>query len=124
MYFKAPKHKVEVLDKEQLPITKTKLTNDQGVVTLETSCDVSSSESDIEIEPLPSVAVKKIEPLPSVALKKRVHEEIGKIFGFVLLVYLNALESNFLNYFCFLFYLDIGNDSEEETVMLITSDLT
>lgn len=77
MYFKAPHHKAEVSKKEPSAITKTKLVNDQGVVTLETSCDTSSSESEMEVEPLPPVAVKK-----------RVYEEIGKNIGFVLyLVY-------------------------------------
>ncbi len=67
MYFKAPHHKAEVSEKEPSPITKTKLVNDQGVVTLEATCDTSSSESEMEVEPLPPVAVKK-----------RVYEEIGK----------------------------------------------
>jgi hypothetical protein len=77
VYFKAPHHKAEVSKKEPSSITKTKLVKDQGVVTLETSCDTSSSESEMEVEPLPPVAVKK-----------RVYEEIGKNIGFVLyLVY-------------------------------------
>ncbi|XP_046438503.1 exosome complex component RRP45-like isoform X2 [Daphnia pulex] len=84
VYFKASHHKAEVSKKEPSAITKTKLVNDQGVVTLETSCDTSSSESEMEVEPLPPVAVKK-----------RVYEEI-----------------------------DVGNDSEEEPVMLVTSELT
>lgn len=85
-YFKAPAHNLEEnADEESLPVPKIKLVKDQGIVTLQTRSDASSSESDIEMDSLPPVPV----------VKKRVYEEI-----------------------------DIGNDSEEESVMLITNELT
>lgn len=70
-YFKAPAHNLEEnADEESLPVPKIKLVKDQGIVTLQTRSDASSSESDIEMDPLPPVPV----------VKKRVYEEIGKTF--------------------------------------------
>lgn len=71
-YFNAPVHNFEEkADKELLSVPKTKVVKDQGVVTLQTEGDISSSENEIEMERLPTTAITAV-------VKKRVYEEIGE----------------------------------------------
>ena len=94
MFFKAPAQKMEVdAEKDSLPARKAKIVNDQGVVTLESNQmlgnDISSSESDIEMEKY----------VPPVVVKKRVHEEVGKI---IKTKFHNGIKQNtFLNNYFF-----------------------
>lgn len=110
VHFKAPPMSTEVTgNRAKLPVTKTELVNDQGVVSLMTNqskegLDSSSNESDVEMEP----------HVPSVAVKKRIHEEIGTAHEFELKFCFEMLDD------VIFISTDLGDDSEEEPVILVS----